>query len=70
MSGTQQARYTEQMPFVGTKTQKDAILDLAKREGVSQAVVVRWAVNQMFGFTDDGEKPPNWVIPNIIPRPR
>lgn len=57
MPGTQKARYTSQMPFVGTPTQEEAITDLATREGVSKATVVRWAVNQYFGLTDEGERP-------------
>lgn len=56
MAGTQKARYTTQMPFVGTPTQKEKINDLAMREGVSQATVVRWAVNKFFDLTDEGEE--------------
>lgn len=56
MAGTKTAKYTKQMPFVGTPTQKQAILDRASREGKSQADVVREAVDGYFGLVD-GEWP-------------
>lgn len=56
MAGTRKAKYTEQMPFVSTKAQKQAVLDLAGREGLSQADVIRNAVDAYFGM-DDGEWP-------------
>lgn len=57
MAGTQQARLTEQMPFVGTVEEKRQIETLARREGVSKATVVRWAVDSFFGITDGEERP-------------
>ena len=48
------ARYTEQMPWVGTPTQKDLIVQEATRERISQADVVRRAIDNYYNL-DDGE---------------
>lgn len=56
MAGTKKAKYTEQMPFVGTATMKQAMLDTATKNGVSQADITRKALDLYFGM-DDGEWP-------------
>lgn len=52
----QQARYTEQMPFVSTKTHRALVDNEAERDGVSVAAVIRRALDMYYG-TVNGEKP-------------
>ena len=49
-------RYTEQMPFVGTPTQREKIRAEADRRRTSLAEVVRRCVDKYFGLVD-GEEP-------------
>lgn len=49
-----EARYTEQMPFVGTKTQRRKIAEAAAG-GRSMADVIREAVDKHFGLVDGEE---------------
>lgn len=49
-------RYTEQMPFVGTPTQRRKIEDEASKRRTSLADVVRRCVDRYFGLVN-GEEP-------------
>jgi hypothetical protein len=50
-----QPRFTEQMPFVGTKTQRLLIDNAAYADNISRADVIREAINAHFGLNDEGE---------------
>jgi hypothetical protein len=64
---TVERRYTEQMPFVGTASQRAAIEREERRMRSSMAEVIRSAVDHYFGFVD-GEPPPDWKDPrNVAP---
>lgn len=51
------ARHTQQMPFVGTGAQKWLIVTESERDRISQAEVIRRALNAYFELTHD-EFPP------------
>lgn len=51
-----EAKLTEQMPFVGTKTQAEVIGKEASRRGISKAQVVREAIDAQYGLVG-GERP-------------
>lgn len=51
-----EARFTEQMPFVGTPTQKAILEQQAKRPGWSRAAVIREAFDAFYGL-ENGELP-------------
>ncbi|HEU5487029.1 MAG TPA: hypothetical protein VFU98_19155, partial [Microlunatus sp.] len=46
------ARYTEQMPFVGTPDQKE-LVDLLEKHVDSRALVLRAGLNLLAGLEDD-----------------
>lgn len=45
-------RYTEQMPFVATPTQKRLVKEESDRRDCSEAAVIRDAIDQRYGLTD------------------
>ncbi len=44
------ARLTKQMPWVGTPEQKYLVKDKAEKHGMSQAAIVRQAIDEHFGL--------------------
>jgi hypothetical protein len=58
-------RYSEQMPWVGTKVQKE-LVDAASAQGrVSKAWILRESLDSIFGLRD-GELPPGVTIADAI----
>jgi|1185.fasta_scaffold201407_3 hypothetical protein len=61
------ARYTAQMPFVGTPTHKRLVERVAEEGSVSQAKVTRSALDVLFG-TEDGDVPAGTTEDEIVAR--
>lgn len=51
------ARYTAQMPFVGTEFQKHLVLRVSQEGNLSQADVARAGLNMLFGLSDEEALP-------------
>lgn len=51
-----EAKYTDQFPVVGTKTQRAKIVAEAEANRTSMAAVVRSAIDERYGLSD-GEEP-------------
>lgn len=52
------AKYTAQMPFVGTEFQKHLVLRISEEGNLSQADIARAGLNLLFGLSDEEDLPP------------
>lgn len=62
------ARFTEQMPFVGTEDQRAVIEKDAEVNRVSLADCVRAGLNLRYGLTEDGELPEGVTVEQAVKR--
>lgn len=60
-----EARLTEQMPWVGTKTHKEIVEQAARTRRVSKATVMREALDHVYGL-EDGELPDGRTIEDAL----
>lgn len=61
------AKYTEQMPFVGTKDQRDLVEALELSVNDSKAAVIRAGLSLLFGLVDD-QIPPTEHASDLVDR--
>jgi hypothetical protein len=62
------AKYTAQMPFVGTEFQKSLILRISEEGDLSQADVARAGLNTLFGLVDEEALPAGVTEDELVER--